>query len=138
MRLKPISIILSLILTIMVLTACRADPDSDIPSPVRLQQIQSEQSPISDIQIIGGNTTVKPGEDASLIIKGDPGLDYRINSTYSIEGRVYNTQQLAKAGEDGKVSWTWNVSENTDPGTYPITISYGDKTFFTSYTVERK
>lgn len=77
---------------------------------------------------IGDNLRVRPGEEAGLIIKGTPGVEYKINVYYSSGPSKAKGLEPKVADSGGNVSWSWMVGSRTKPGKYKIVI-IGDKTF---------
>lgn len=80
-----------------------------------------------------------PRKKATLTIKGAAGKTYSITA-YSPKGNRLKAQGLddKPAGKDGKVSWTWMVGSNTQPGTGVIEITCEGELRTVEYVVVEK
>lgn len=82
-------------------------------------------------------TPVRQGETGSLSIQGKPNTQYTVTAVYNNSTGTITTTSAKRTGSDGKLSWTWNVSRDTMPGTYGLMITGGGKMLTAAYTVSR-
>lgn len=87
------------------------------------------------IKLLRSNTTLKHGDIGIIIIKGEPGIVYKIESSYAVGSRVIPVNQVRTANRKGIVTFNWVVGEDTVPGTYPIKISGNGEVLELSHTV---
>jgi uncharacterized protein YceK len=129
----------------IVLSGCSSASDRPVPQQqgyeVTGRQADFIPGATSDsdagITVLNVKRTVKPGGKGGLSIQGVPNTNYTVTANY-INSRGMMTASAAKhAGNDGKVSWEWNVKEDTLPGNYLLLVSGGGKKITTSYTVEQ-
>ncbi|MCR4434636.1 MAG: hypothetical protein QHH06_00060 [Clostridiales bacterium] len=130
--------VLFLVFILILLTACSATFQSQLPPGVRLSQLKAEQTNTAGdagIQLVGIANSIRQGGAGNLTIKGQPGVTYSAAVTFKQGDKMVTVVESHPAGSDGRVTWNWLVKRDTAPGTYPIIISGGGKTFITSYTV---
>ncbi len=89
------------------------------------------------ITVLNVKKTVKAGEKGSLSIQGVPNTSYVVTANYNNSLGAMTASAAKRAGNDGKVSWDWNVKGDTLPGTYKLLVSGGGKMITSSYTVTR-
>ena len=132
---KKILIIALLLLT--TLTGCRNESANPVPQQERYQRLEMENAAINhNITLVSMKTSIRQGESGSMTVRGKPGKVYTIAATFKRNGSTYVTTRSATAGNDGLVTWTWDVAAGTQPGSYPITVKCGDDKLTTMYTVE--
>ncbi|HPF55090.1 MAG TPA: hypothetical protein PLV03_00990 [Clostridiales bacterium] len=92
----------------------------------------SSESPVSstvtnvqDIQIISLTSPIVHGQDATITIKGTPGVKYTIQVIYKSGASEASGLEPKTAGSNGMVTWSWKVSSRTTPGTWSIEIAGG-------------
>lgn len=85
------------------------------------------EQPIIKEEVKSYDLKAKPGEFATVTIKGTPGVEYKINVYYSSGRSTAKGLEPKRADGNGDVSWTWIVGAKTKPGKYRIVI-IGDKT----------
>lgn len=122
----------------ILLSGCTGNKNTKIQESTQLQFSRlSSDGADAGFTIISKSTQVRAGEDASITIKGVPGTIYYISSTYLRGRRMVTTMQNITAPEDGIVTFKWNISKDTAPGTYPVVISGNGKTIRDQYTVSQ-
>lgn len=89
------------------------------------------------IILLNITSPVNRGETGSLSIQGKPAVQYTVTAVYNKLGRTFTSTIEKRAGADGIVNWTWNVSKDTEPGKYDVMITGGKKVFTTAYVVAR-
>lgn len=128
--------------TIVLLAGCSAEQEPELVRMHKLMRLENiQQADLDSIRIIDITSRIRPGDTGSVTIKGKPGTRYSITATYKLKRATISESVRAfegkDSGNDGKVTWTWKVDANTEPGTYPIAISGGGQTLRTAYTVVR-
>lgn len=81
-------------------------------------------------------STVSAGSQASISIKGAPNTNYTISVRYSSGISKANGLESKVSDDNGNVSWSWKIGNKTKKGTYPITISGGDSSVNTEFTIQ--
>lgn len=76
-------------------------------------------------EILSVTTPVYLGETVTLVAKSTPGVECSITVTFKSGPSRAAGLEPKVTGTDGKVSWSWKVSANTIPGTWPVTIECG-------------
>lgn len=82
-------------------------------------------------------TPVVLGGQGSLTIQGQPRIRYTASAEYTKSGKSVTATAVKTSGADGTANWTWNISKDTLPGTYAVTVTGGGKQLLTTYTVTR-
>ncbi|WP_139904726.1 hypothetical protein [Clostridium thermarum] len=100
----------------------------------RETQLSSTSIP-KKIKLLRSNTTLKHGDIGIITIKGEPGVVYKIESSYAIGSRVIPVNQVRTGNSKGIVTFNWVVGEDTVPGTYPIKISGNGEVLELTHTV---
>lgn len=97
---------------------------TEAPKPIVTAAPETE-APEAELTLISMTTPIAPSSDATLILQGKPNTNYFLVVTYKNESKA---DGLGKATSDstGKVSWTWKVGQNTDPGEKDIEVYIGD------------
>jgi hypothetical protein len=88
-----------------------------------------------DLSIIDSVTRVRIGEIGFITIQGQPGIRYTVTSSFNTEEGTRSVSQWRITDENGRATFLWSVSLETIPGTYPVTISGGDRTLKLSHVV---
>ena len=63
------------------------------------------------------------GQDASITIKGKPGIKYTIKVIYKSGASEASGLEPKNAESDGTVTWTWKVGARTTAGDWRIEVS---------------
>lgn len=129
----------------IILSGCGMASDRPMPQQqgyeVTGRQVDVIPGATSDsdtgITVLNVKKTVKLGEKGSLTIQGVPNTRYTVTANYSNSLGLMTASAAKRAGDDGRVSWDWNVKGDTLPGTYKLLVSGGGKMVTTSYTVTR-
>ena len=116
----------------IALNTCNINPKS--ASVVELEQIKVE-SRQRELIVIQSLTTLRHGDIGIITIQGEPGVKYLLESSFSDGIRTIPVSQLRTGDSRGLATFNWVVSEDTVPGTYPITIQGGNETLTLSHTV---
>lgn len=79
-------------------------------------------APLWSLQIVSVTSPVKAGASAKLVAKTYPGAACTIEAYY--KSGISTASGLVKKSADaeGNVSWTWQTSSNTTPGSYKIVV----------------
>jgi len=80
-------------------------------------------------------TPVKKGDTGSLSFRGKADTQYTITGVYRNSNDVMTSTVVRQSDADGFVDLSWNVAEDTVPGTYGIMITGGGEQLTVSYTV---
>lgn len=82
------------------------------------------------LQIVSVTSPVKTGASATLTAKTSPGAECTITVYYKSGASTASGLVKKSADTNSNVSWTWNTSSNTTPGSYKIvvTASLGSET----------
>lgn len=99
-------------------------PDAPVSKPVtKAPSTISDTAPVS-VALQSLTTPVKPGENASMMVKTNPGAACSIKVEYTNNQSSTDTGLVPKnADEYGIVSWSWKVEENRLPGVWPATVT---------------
>jgi hypothetical protein len=89
----------------------------------------------SGLMLMSIKSPVRQGETAALSFRGKPDTQYTITGVYSRSGKMTTSTVARRSGNDGIVGIEWNISRQTDPGTYGIMITGGGEQISASYTV---
>jgi len=108
------------------------DPPVSITDPEETET-PSETQP-NGITLLSLTETVKRGNQATVTVKGTPGMTYTITVHYATTISQASGLEPKMAGEDGTVSWTWRVGSRTNEGTHKIEIAGGDYTLTLTFT----
>jgi hypothetical protein len=65
------------------------------------------------------------GSTASLTIQTTPGTQCSITVKYASGASHAKGLGPQVAGQNGRCSWSWKVSQETDPGTWSVTVTAG-------------
>lgn len=88
------------------------------------------------INVVSYTAQVDAGANASLTISAAPNTEYDIDVQYSSgESNAAGLEPKYTDG-NGNATWEWEVGTNTKPGTYSITVSGGNNTIRTEFTVK--
>ena len=86
--------------------------------------VSKAQPNVSDsIKVLASNTDLKIGEPGYITIKGKPGTQYTIRTSYNLGDRTYEVNQMRLTDKNGKATFNWFVSDETKPGTNTATIT---------------
>lgn len=117
-----------LLLLSLLLTSCRSGDLMTIysegdTSPVQSTEAETEppELPVGSLKLIELTETVSAGKTASVTVKGLPNTEYMITVTYTSVSEAKGLEERY-TDENGIVSWSWRVGNNTKPGTYTIEI----------------
>ncbi len=104
---------------------------------VQIQRLEydSGQSGETLIRVIDSKTSARLGESAFVTIEGSPGIPYSITCSYLLEHNAYTSMETKTANDEGLVTFKWNISQNTTPGSYKIVISGDGESLTLPYTV---
>lgn len=86
------------------------------------QNTINDQNKTNEIQIINFTDHVKAGKNASIQIQGSPNTLYHIEVIYTEKSNAKGLESKS-TDENGSVTWSWKVGNNTFPGSYKIKIS---------------
>lgn len=75
------------------------------------------------ITIVNACTTVKRGENGFITLKGNSNESFTIKTSFVKGDEIINVRKKVTADEKGNVTFSWKVSKETVPGTYPVIIS---------------
>ena len=78
--------------------------------------------PVGSLKLIEITETVSAGKTASVKVKGLPNTEYSITVTYSTSVSQAQGLEPKYTDENGYVSWSWRVGNQTKPGTYTVEI----------------
>jgi uncharacterized protein YceK len=131
------------IVSAIVLSGCGSVSDRPVPQQqgyeVTGRQVDVIPGATSDsdtgITVLDVKKTVKLGEKGSLSIQGVPNTNYTVTANYNNSLGAVTASAAKRAGNDGRVSWDWDVKEDTLPGIYKLLVSGGGKMITSSYTV---
>ena len=76
-----------------------------------------------ELSIVGVTSPVSSGSSATVTAKTAPGADCSIVVQYEHGESTAQGLESKNADGAGNVSWTWKVSPNTTPGTWPISVT---------------
>ena len=133
------------VLSTILLAGCGTASNRAVPQQERYgvtgRQVDVIPGATSDsdtgISVLNGKKIVKLGEKGSLTIQGIPDTSYTVTANYNNSLGTMTATAVKRAGNDGRVSWDWDVKGDTLPGTYKLLVSGGGKMITTSYTVIR-
>ena len=95
---------------------------SPTPSPTPLRTPTPAPPPIAFLN--APLSSVSQGQSVTLLVRTAPGTTCSIAVGYQPAPGL----NPATANGAGQVSWTWRVSRQTQPGTWPITVTCGGST----------
>jgi len=78
-----------------------------------------------EIQVITLTSPIVRGQEASVTIKGTPGVEYAIKVIYKSGPSSAKGLEPKNADSGGRVTWSWKVSARTTAGSWSIEISGG-------------
>ena len=121
-----ISIILLLLL---LLTSCRSgdlmtvysEGETTVAASTEAETEPPELS-VGSLTLVDVTDTVPAGKKATVTVKGLPNTEYSITVTYSTSVSQASGLEAKTTDENGLVSWTWRVGNNTKPGRYTVEI----------------
>ena len=85
------------------------------PSTTTSQQLQ--------IQLISVTSPVRPGDDATIIVRTTPSAVCLITVRYKSGPSRAQGLVSKSADSGGRAAWTWRVGTRTTPGRWPITVT---------------
>jgi hypothetical protein len=110
-----------------------SDPaPSSSPTPAAPSKATTQSANISLANL---SSSVSPGDEARISIKGQPNTKYTIAVNYSSGISKAASLEDKTSDSNGNISWSWKVGAKTKSGTYNINVRGGGKTFTTSFTV---
>jgi len=89
----------------------------------------------SPLVLISLSESVSRGSNATITVKGLPGITYSIEVRYSSGISSAKGLEPKAADKNGLVSWTWRVGSKTKLGAYPITVRGNDRSAVFPFTV---
>ncbi len=89
----------------------------------------------SGLELRSIRTPVRQGETGGISIQGRPDTQYTITAVYNNSGNMVTSTAVKRSGENGMVELEWNVSSQTEPGTYGVMVSGGGEQITAAYTV---
>lgn len=121
-----ISIIL---LLLFLLTSCRSGDLMTIYSEgettvAALTEAETEPPELSvgALTLVDITETVSAGKTASVTVKGLPNTEYSIVVTYATTVSQAKGLEEKYTDENGIVTWSWRVGNQTKPGKYAVEI----------------
>lgn len=121
-----ISIIL---LLLFLLTSCRSGDLMTIYSEgettvAALTEAETEPPELSvgALTLVDITETVSAGKTASVTVKGLPNTEYSIVVTYATTVSQAKGLEEKYTDENGVVTWSWRVGNQTKPGKYTVEI----------------
>lgn len=121
-----ISIIL---LLLFLLTSCRSGDLMTIYSEgettvAALTEAETEPPELSvgALTLVDITETVSAGKTASVTVKGLPNTEYSIVVTYATTVSQAKGLEEKYTDENGIVTWSWRVGNQTKPGKYTVEI----------------
>ena len=121
-----ISIIL---LLLFLLTSCRSGDLMTIYSEgettvAALTEAETEPPELSvgALTLVDITETVSAGKTASVTVKGLPNTEYSIVVTYATTVSQEKGLEEKYTDENGVVTWSWRVGNQTKPGKYTVEI----------------
>lgn len=133
-----ILILTLIIVPILLMSGCSQRNGTDTPGEIELTRLQAEETmDMGGLKLVSKSHPARLGETFTITAQGRGGVTYTITGTYRKNGRTYTAYRNATADENGLVRWSWVISADTEPGTYPLLITGGDDTFASSYQVQK-
>lgn len=128
-----------LLILLAALCGCASQGGTGSPKEEEFQRLKSVRTaPVNEIILLDVKTPVRLGEKGGLTIQGRPGARYTVTAVYDHAGRTLTTTGSRTAGPDGLAGWSWDVGDETRPGTYRLLVRGDGKTLTTAYTVIAK
>lgn len=127
-----ISRVIPMLVLSMTFTSCYLSTKSVSVIEVNRVKVESKQR---DLSLIHSTTTLRQGDVGIITIQGEPGEKFLLESTFNDGFRTIPVSQLRTGDSRGYATFSWVVSEDTAPGTYPITIRGSSGTLTLSHTV---
>lgn len=87
------------------------------------------------VQITSITSSVNPGQNANIKIKGTPNTDYTITVYYNSGASEAAGLNSKKSDSEGNVEWTWKVGTRTAAGKYKIAINSSVDSYIAYFTV---
>jgi hypothetical protein len=98
-----------------------APPDTN-PTPV-IKHVEASANVPEGASVQSITSPVIPGDNASVIVKTNPGSWCTITVVYDKTASTDSGLKGKTADEFGSVSWTWTVSRSATLGKWPVTIT---------------
>ena len=121
--------ILVILLVTLLLTSCRSGDLMTIYSEGETTVAETTAAvteppelPIGSLKLVSMTETVSAGKTATVTVKGLPNTEYSITVTYSTSVSQAAGLEPKYTDENGSVSWSWRVGNQTKPGEYKIEI----------------
>ncbi len=139
MKKGSILVLLTVISLTAVLALAGCSKSADTTS-VASTSSAAAQSATSDILESVNISDAHPGDDVTVSVKTAPGAEVTIlftmpNGTAS----AYPKDNVKTAGEDGIITWTWNINSHVPAGeatfTFTVTLDGQTKTFVEKKTI---
>ena len=83
---------------------------------------EPQELPVGTLTLIEMTETVSAGKKASVTVRGLPNTEYSITVIYSTSVSQASGLEEKTTDENGLVSWSWRVGNQTKPGRYEIVI----------------
>lgn len=117
------------LLIALLLTSCRSGDLMTIYSEGETTQAATTEAvnelpelPVGSLRLVALTETVAAGKTASVTVKGLPNTEYSIIVTYATSVSEARGLEEKCSDENGIVSWSWRVGNQTKPGKYTIEI----------------
>ena len=92
------------------------------PTAVPTSAPQPTSPPTGAIVLISLTSPASPGQNATLVIRVDPGAVCDPGVIYRSGESGAQGLDAKTAGANGQLSWTWRVGTNTAPGTWTVYV----------------
>ena len=118
-----------ILLISLLLTSCRSGDLMTVYSEGETSgadttdvQGSEQELPVGTLTLIEMTETVSAGKKASVTVRGLPNTEYSITVIYSTSVSQASGLSEKTTDENGLVSWSWRVGNQTKPGRYEIII----------------
>lgn len=121
---KRISVIL---LIVLLLSSCRSGDLMTLYSEGETEattaaETEPPELPVGSLKLLSITKAVYAGKTASVTVRGLPNTEYTITVTYATAVSEAKGLEKKCTDENGIVSWTWRVGNQTKPGKHTIEI----------------
>ncbi len=117
-----------ILLIALILTSCRSGDlmtlysEGETTAAVTTEAVtEPPELPVGSLKLVALTETVSAGKKASVTVQGLPNTEYFITVTYTSVSQAKGLEEKY-SDEDGIVSWSWRVGNQTKPGKYTIEI----------------
>ncbi|MCL2151103.1 MAG: hypothetical protein FWH50_02630 [Coriobacteriia bacterium] len=109
--------------------------DPTIPDAPLDEQVTDQDQPV-EIELVSSPGTVRPGQRATITVKGRPNTQYSITVMYKSGPSKAQGLETKTSDSSGRVSWTWLIGQNTSSGSFYATVSGDGQKLTIPFTVE--